>query len=331
MLKIIRGINVVEIMADSFVRVPKALNPLGYVRITTIRAWIARIILAELNTHRLFSRNSASSRAIPIEKTIAWVLKHPFIPDRFPRKHSGMQAKDDQWVNAGDPEYPIWVAEWLHLRDKAVEDARRLQEMGISKQLVNRLLEPFLMHQVIITATEWENFLALRAGSPAQNEIRILAEMILEAMNQSTPIELTPGEWHLPNEREFDEPRLQALFDQSLITSAPIAQDIDELKRMIVVARIARVSYQSIDKDDYEADVALFSRLRDSGHWSPFEHVARAMNSSYEYQAYSHTYQNHIEYGWCGNFRGFKQLRKFYDRSVENRPDARLLPLLISS
>ena len=40
-------------------------------RITTFIVTMPRIVLAELNTHRVFSRNSASSRAIPFTKMCA--------------------------------------------------------------------------------------------------------------------------------------------------------------------------------------------------------------------------------------------------------------------
>jgi hypothetical protein len=55
-----------KILADS-------ISPDG-VRLTTLEVVMPRIVLAEFNTHRMLSRNSASSRAIPIEKMIRMVI-----------------------------------------------------------------------------------------------------------------------------------------------------------------------------------------------------------------------------------------------------------------
>src|SRR5574343_194809 len=140
-------------------------------RLTTMVVTFPRFILAELNTHRMFSRNSASSRAIPFKKMVEAVQNNPFIPIAWQKEHKGMQGSE--YINKLEP-CNIWdttfqdVLEfnieevWLHARDKAVESAKALNDSGITKQLCNRLLEPFMWHTVIITATEWENFFALR-------------------------------------------------------------------------------------------------------------------------------------------------------------------------
>jgi thymidylate synthase ThyX len=312
-----RGEYKVEVMADSWVTIPIYLYAKGGHRLITLRIKVPRIVLAEINTHRLFSRNSASSRAIPISKMIQWVLEHPFIPDRFPKTHTGMQASE--WIEKGTDIYDECVAAWLGARDLAVETVRQLDVLQISKQLANRILEPFLMHEIVLTATEWENFIALRAHSDAQNEIRIIAEMILQALSESKPTVLEPGQWHLPFGDTLDYKRLGALAQDMKDVGSP-----DELARMVTVARCARTSYMNFEgKDDYSADITMYRRLKDQGHWSPFEHVARAMTPA-EYMAYSHTYPTHTEYGWCGNFRGFIQQRKLFAREVENRLEPRL-------
>lgn len=134
-------------------------NPFGD-RITTMVVTFPRIVLAEFNTHRMFSRNSASSRAIPFAKMVERVNAYPFIPVAWQLDHKGMQGSDYQtqdWViNAN-------VSTWLTARDQAIDAAKAMNESGnVTKQLCNRLLEPFLWHTVIVTATEWENFFALR-------------------------------------------------------------------------------------------------------------------------------------------------------------------------
>lgn len=128
----------------------------------SVKATLPRMILAELNTHRMFSRNSASSRAIPFNRMVEMVQDNPFIPIAWQKDHKGMQGteyfrnnKTYKWVD-------YHIGNWLKARDSAVEQARCLSEDGVTKQLCNRLLEPFMWHTVIITASEWENFFKLR-------------------------------------------------------------------------------------------------------------------------------------------------------------------------
>lgn len=315
---------VAEVMADSIIRYKIGGKPHSH-RLTTLRVVFPRIVLAEFNTHRLLSRNSASSRARPIEKMIDDVLTNAFIPDRYPRKHKGMQAPDDAWVTDDMPEYDLWNAHWLEARNSAVWFVKRMADLEISKQLVNRLIEPFMMHQVIVSATEWENFIGLRAHRDAQNEIQICANLILNEMNQSTPRELIYGGWHLPFDGQLDREELEQLFKKIQREPNPVADSVDEVARMIMVARCARISYNSFEGPrDIEKDVAMFMQLKKSGHFSPFEHVARAMTPS-EYIRYTQTSPKGIEYGWCGNFRGFIQTRRMFERNEENRIDSRLL------
>ena len=138
-----------EIIADS-------KNEFGN-RITTFVLTFPRIILAELNTHRMFSRNSASSRAIPFEKMLKRVEDNPFIPIAFQKDHKGMQG--DEYHNET---HSMCVRNWLRARDSAVIQAGSLAYEDVTKQLCNRLLEPFMWHTAIVTATEYENFFHLR-------------------------------------------------------------------------------------------------------------------------------------------------------------------------
>src|SRR6185369_7117160 len=75
-----------EIVADS-------INEKGN-RITSFIVTFPRIILAEKNTHRVFSRNSASSRAIPFPKMVKSVRENPFIPIAWQKDHKGMQGTE---------------------------------------------------------------------------------------------------------------------------------------------------------------------------------------------------------------------------------------------
>jgi thymidylate synthase ThyX len=133
-------------------------------RITTFLLTFPRIILAEFNTHRMFSRNSASSRAIPFKKMVESVETNPFIPIAWQKDHKGMQGTEylDKVPHGGSSDEDFAYDMWLEARDAAVENAKQLNNLGVTKQLCNRLLEPFMWHTVICTATDYENFFKLR-------------------------------------------------------------------------------------------------------------------------------------------------------------------------
>lgn len=152
-----------KIIADS-------ISPQGK-RITTYLLTYPRFIHGELMTHRLFSRNSASSRAIPFEKMLKMVEEDPFIPIAWQKDHKGMQGTE-YFTNERVSNYSIDLdgnettyqleEEWLEAKNNAVEQAKNMNELGLTKQLCNRLLEPFMWHTVLLTATEFENFFKLR-------------------------------------------------------------------------------------------------------------------------------------------------------------------------
>lgn len=346
-------------------------------RITTFEITFPRIVLAEFNTHRMFSRNSASSRAIPFSTQLDKVDRNPFIPERFPINGKGMQP--DSYIEKTDPNYNIAVNYWLNARDEATRTATNLYNClpdaeitrNIHKQICNRILEPFMWHTVICTATEFDNFFKLRTHSDAQYEIRRIADLMYEAYHAWDDVnlditsssykainnyndnekdegrikrlehlrwsavrhqKLKVGEWHTPLVYAEDEGAIND-YANFIIDSMPIplekhldrgivlARNFIEIKKKISVARCARVSYLTHDgKRDIEKDLELFEKLRTSGHWSPFEHVAtpyfideaKASNND-EWKL--HHYKNdgladHKGNLPCGNFRGWKQYRK---------------------
>ena len=126
-------------------------------RVTSLLVTLPRIVLAELNTHRMFSRNSASSRAIPFNKMVKTIEEHPFVPIAWQKNHKGMQGTE--YLSLVEDIYP--PGDWLEGRDKMIETAKKLHADGVTKQLCNRLLEPFMWQTVLITASEWENFFNL--------------------------------------------------------------------------------------------------------------------------------------------------------------------------
>jgi thymidylate synthase ThyX len=243
------------------------------VRLTTMQITFPRFELPAFNTHRVFARNSASSRAIPVEKQIQRVLTDPYIPESFGKNQRGMQSDQEILDQDGARQ------DWLLARDSAVFHARAQMKRETHKQIANRLLEPFMMHTVIVTATDWRNFFALRLYKDAQPEIRKVAGMMREVMDASEPNQksqdaldhgyLTAGAglWHLP-----------LVYDQDL---DQILRSADDHAGWLTLARLsaarcARVSYLTHDgKRDIDADLALADRLLTSGHMSPFEHAAR--------------------------------------------------------
>lgn len=267
-----------KILADS-------LAPEGD-RLTTFEVTFPRFILAEMNTHRVLSRNSASSRAIPVKKAIKMVKEDPFVPESFIQNQAGM---------SGDLNLEGWrtiAAEltWQGAKWAALGAATILDRLELHKALANRILEPFKWHTAIISGTEWDNFFALRTDKNAQPEFRKIAQWMENLYLANTPRQLSYGSWHVPLVRT----------DELLSTgcpadlTGPVQIDWDFWKR-VSVGRCARVSYLTHDgKRAPIMDVALHDRLMTNGHLSPFEHVARP-----RYTPRS-----------SGNFKGFFQYRK---------------------
>lgn len=244
-------------------------------RLTTMEVQMHRFVLAEFNTHRMFSRNSASSRAIPIEKQIAKIEKHPAYPLEWGRNKSGMQAGEA--LNAKDAKKAAKI--WKKASKKAIKNCRKLEELGVHKQLANRILEPYMWHTVIVSSTEWENFFEQRCSPLAQPEIRFAAIAMRDAYQKSVPFLLMPGEFHLP----YLQPEEDKL---------PIYTKIQ-----ICIARCARVSYLTHDNQrSVDKDVILFDRLvsAEPPHWSPMEHIATPMTEDLDPS---------------GNFDGYAQVR----------------------
>lgn len=265
-------------------------------RITTLQLTYPRFIHSEFLTHRVFSRNASSSRAIPVKKMIEMVRNEPAMPIHWGKNQPGMQASEEI-QHAG-------VAKdiWLRAARNAASIAEEMEQIGLHKQVANRILEPFQHIHVVVTATEWKNFFALRDHPDAQPEIHELAIQMRTAMDASVPKLIKTGEWHLPyvtnGEREA-EMNSEAGY---------------ETLRKVSAARCCRVSYLRHDglPASIEEDLALCERLAGSVpiHASPFEHQA--------------TPDRRVDYGmpgiWRqvklhGNFVGWIQYRKQIEQS----------------
>lgn len=287
-----------KILADSIA---------GGVRLTTMEVTFPRFILAEFNTHRQFSRNSASSRAIPVKKRLKSTFLSPFVPEAFGKNKSGMQAEED--VSGWKLRAARWT--WHMAAWTATFYAWIFSKLGVHKQHANRIIEPFLWHTVIVTASEWENFFNLRAHPDAQPEIQKIARMMKEAMDNSTPEPLMEGDWHLPYIDEQD-------YEESM--GNPSCTIDYEWLAKLSTARCARVSYLTHDtkKRDVAADLRLHDRLASSGHLSPFEHSAMV--------------DPYMEDKFCGNFRApWRQYRKMIPgEDVFRTPEQELKELMKS-
>lgn len=245
-----------EIIADS-------ISAQG-IRLTTFKLRYPRFIHAEFMTHRLFSRNASSSRAIPVAKMIEDLRRDPAMPVFWGSNRPGMQAGDEL---EGD-DLTFSKHRWLEGMEFAIQTAQLLMDNGLHKQIANRVLEPWAHINVVCTATDYENFFALRRHKDAQPEIKELADQMWLARANNVPAPLVPGEWHLP----FIKPEevLQSRLDHGQI-------DWSKLK-FVSVARCARVSFLTHDgrETTVEEDLGLHERLLGAQplHASPAEHQA---------------------------------------------------------
>jgi hypothetical protein len=213
------------------------------------------------------SRNSASSRAIPVEKMLKRVVDDPFIPVYWGKNQKGMQAEQE----LTEQEQQIAASMWRQGLRRAIETANELLGLGVHKQITNRFLEVGMWHTVIVTSTEWSNFWNLRDNPMAQPEIARIAKMMHELYDRSFPDAVGYDEWHLPL-----VPHDEA-FDHAVLDDPPGTPDIPTAAR-VSAGRCARVSYLTHDgKRDPKADVALTAGLDGNGHMSPLEHPARPM------------------------------------------------------
>lgn len=234
------------------------------------------------------SRNASSSRAIPVERLIQDVEDDPAMPVWWGKNQPGMSAREE----VDGFQKTLVKATWLDSKNSAVRHARMLAGDGLHKQLVNRLLEPWAHINVIVTATEFENFFALRRHADAQPEMKVLADAMYEALESSTPVPLEPDAWHLPYVPAGSLPDLKP-----------------EGRVRISVARCARVSYLTHDnkEPDWVRDLELCERLIGSVplHASPAEHQATPD-------------WWHADYNWetphqHGNLTGWRQYRKIIE------------------
>jgi len=277
-----------RVIADS-------INPFTGDRLTTLQLRYPRFIHSEFMTHRMFSRNASSSRAIPVTKMMEMVQNDPAMPIHWGANRKGMQAREE--VENID----ICREEWEDSASSALYHVRELNIQGLHKQVTNRILEPFQFISVVCTATEWDNFFNLRLHPDAQPEIHVLAVVMLDAMDTSHPKSLQVGQFHLPYVDEYDESGNPSYYDDPT----------EALK--CSTARCARVSYLNHDQSSpsVEKDIELHDMLLSSGHMSPFEHQAMIHHTDDFVDGITHV--DRKGHFWSGNLRGFIQYRNLVE------------------
>lgn len=252
-------------------------------RLTSVQVTFPRFILAEVNTHRQFSRNYRSSRAVPIAKLIEEVRTNLYEPIVWLKNKPGMQGGEPM---SGE-EIKIARDCWHLGAARAAGTAEELAIRGLHKQWANRCLEPYLYVHGIITSVQWSNFFALRRHKDAQPEFKALADAIYEAIEVSKPKFLKLEEWHIP------------------YVDGPL---IDDTKRLVKIsaARCARVSYKLFDgsNPNPEDDLRLYEQLESSGHMSPMEHQATPDSPGVYKDDWLNPHQH-------GNLKAWRQWRKF--------------------
>lgn len=250
-------------------------------RLTTFEIEYPRFIHSEFMTHRSLSKNAASSRAIPISATIKQILDDPAMPVYWGKNQSGMSAKEELSSTEIIECKQIWAA----ARDAAIVYAKQLSEAGLHKQIVNRILEPWVNIKVVVSGTEWANFFHLRRHKDAQPEIHALANAMWNVYSESEPKILKFKEWHLPYVSK-DEQKEYSIEDCVKLSASLCAQ----------------VSFRKSD-ESIEKALMIYDRLVTSTpvHASPFEHQA--------WPAADECFKS-------GNFIGWNQNRQYIKNNV---------------
>jgi hypothetical protein len=300
-MKIAQELITARILADS-------VAPDGS-RMTTMEIEYPRFVLAELNTHRMLSKNSASSRAIPVKAMHQHMAENPAQPVHWGRNQPGMQAKEElTGTDLTDAQFM-----WQRAQQDAMHWASQMSErVGLHKQVANRITEPWMIMKTVISGTEWANFWWLRAHADAQPEIHELAVKMWDEYNQSAPQLLHPGEWHLPYVKSHRLSSGELIYldaDDMPITA--------EQAKVISASCCAQVSYRKSD-DSYAKAHKIFRQLIESQpcHASPVEHQATPMNIDTMCRFEPETWESGVTHVsansdlWSGNLRGWIQHRK---------------------
>lgn len=318
-----------KIIADS---INKAGN-----RITTFELEYPRFIHSELMTHRLFSRNAMSSRAVPVQKMINQVLNNPAMPVRFGKNKPGMQDAGEYEKGIGKLDYSpeTW---WKISAANAAHWATGYAEAGYHKQVANRLLEPFQRMKTVLTATEFDNFWWLRLDVDADPTMYELAKKMKEAYDSSCPMKLQAGEWHTPYVFHDYIAADNTSFPSFIFNGYFVLDDNEqriylskEEAKAVSASCCAQVSYRTLNSTK-EKSLEIYDKLisGNKAHASPFEHQATPMQDEVvgdlfedcinrdDYDTWEEGV-THMDRGgnlWSGNFKGWIQHRQLIPNNV---------------
>lgn len=287
-----------------------SINPRG-TRITTYELEYPRFVHSEMLTHRMFSRNCASSRAIPVKTMLELIEANPAMPVHWGKNQPGMQASEELDENSKESAKGLW----LQAMKEATSIARVMNGISAHKQVVNRLTETFQHMKVVVTATEYNNWFWLRAHTDADPTIAELAYKMKEEYEKSTPLKLQYGEWHLPyvNRMVCEDGLIYTDSDGEVLSV--------EDARMISASSCAQTSYRKND-ESLEKAKAVFKRLIESEpvHASPVEHQAMCFCEPYGDEdgwPEGVTHKGREGTYWSGNFRDWIQFRQLIPNNVK--------------
>lgn len=294
----------------------------GLDRITTFELEYPRWVHAEVMTHRLFSRNAASSRAIPVKTTAKQIKENPEEPIIWGKNVSGMQSSGEL-----SPVKRFFAKGlWKLAAKSAATFSIMLSNLGVHKQWANRVSEYAQTYKVVVTATEYDNFFHLRNHKDAQPEIKELAALMYEELQNSTPNTLKAGEWHLPYIHIARDCRGNIIYlSEPLEIPDSTATDYNATKvlpslsleeaKKVSASSCAQVSYRRLDTSLVKAE-KIFDMLIQAEiiHASPFEHLATPINKAYDPNDFRTwqkgvTHMDRLGYLWSGNFKGWVQYR----------------------
>jgi len=296
----------VEIIKDSY-------NEVFDSRITTMILEYPRIIHSELMTHRLFSRNASSSRAIPASKVIEQVKSNPAMPIRFGKNQAGMQDAGE--YEKSDALKSLWIAS----ASTACSVASVMKDMDAHKQVINRILEPYQFIRVCLTSTNFANWFHLRNHPDADPTIHALAEMMQDAMQASKARKLFEGHWHVPFVEDYIAFTGEQIFKDE-------SGNVISLQEALIISAscAAQTSYRKLDTS-LEKATDIYKKLIESKpcHSSPVEHSALVITEKddpmdyFTVEGVTHIDKRGIP--WSGNLHGYVQYRQLIkDNAVYN-------------
>lgn len=262
-------------------------------RIVSFEIRFHRFVLAELNTHCVFARNSASSRAIPVEHQLRRYWEDPAYPLSWPAEQRGMQGgaelegDDRVWAEAlfegvhattyTEVRRYLSFLESRYGTEKDENGVPEWKKHALHKSVVNRLLEPMQWHTALVTASFYKNFFDQRVAPAAQPELRAVAAMMKDLFDEHEPTGVQRGQWHLPYLHDDEYTVASRSMGPRLFSKeSTLRWPIDGYDaREVSSARCARLSYLTQNGvRDIEEDLRLYRNLVGQWHWSPLEHVA---------------------------------------------------------